>query len=425
VRVLFVTPIEHGSGEIITSRHMAEGVERAGGAVHFLASPFAHKLVAGRFPDAAQELPSDAAGSRRVWRSTLNSFRPDAVVFADYPLLFFQTGVSPLVREPGWADELEQADACLITLDHTGFAQAPIEMFFGPPHLSLHYETLPAIPERMRILLPCPMNDPRPNPSRNGLPFRYWDVPLNIPGDLKARIRRRFLSDGRDLLIFHSVPGWAWRAAHIYGLPYFSFLPQILEYHLGALASRTVVVSVNNGSLLPERTDAKLRIVNLPILPVPEYESLMFASDLMITDNKISISLGKAVCGLQPCAAFKNRYTLRELLTRLGDPLREAILSMESLKLGSIFPYEVFPSGMTEELQELGLYRGNSLTNAFVELEIFDDEETGEKLRALLTQHESRMALREEQRRYLSELGLLPETAHALQQVLSDAPNRK
>jgi hypothetical protein len=418
MRALFVTPVERGAGETVTAAHMADNVERRGGAVQLLASPFAAKLVGERFRARVHELTSDSSRNRGIWDATVASFRPDVIVFADYPLLFFTTGVSPLASA-GWEEELARADACLVTLDHTGFAQRRTEIFFGPPHLSLHYEALPAPPERMHILLPCPMHEPSPLPWRKGHPFRYWRLPLTLPSERRSEVRKRYAVQGDDLLIFHSVPTWAWTAAQAHGLPYFSFLPELLEHHLGVLAPRVVLASVNNGSLLPRRSGAALRIVNLPVLRVEEYEELMFASDLMITENKISISLGKAVCGLHPCAAFKNSQTLRELLARLDGRLREIVLAMERLKLGSVFPYEVFPSGMREELEQLALYRDNSLTRCFAELELFGGDSTGERLRGLLVEEEPRALLRDEQERYVERVRSLDDAHDALARLLA------
>jgi len=103
------------------------------------------------------------------------------VVFADYPLLFWPGGVVPLAREDGWVSRLEDAKACLVTLDHFGFAQEAMEFFLGPPHLvNTHYQLGP-IPSRMKIMLPCPMHEPLPVAGRKGRSFRYLDAAAALP----------------------------------------------------------------------------------------------------------------------------------------------------------------------------------------------------------------------------------------------------
>ena len=156
MKVLFVTPVEQGSGETITSLHVAQRLAARDDEVRFLAAPFAEKFLAPHFSNRIQLLGGDQTKNRVLWDREIREFRPDAVIFADYPLLFFAGGVAPLA-DSSWIASLDSLDACLITLDHFGFAQEEMGMFFGPPHLSFHYQVFPAIPSRMRRLLPCPM----------------------------------------------------------------------------------------------------------------------------------------------------------------------------------------------------------------------------------------------------------------------------
>jgi hypothetical protein len=425
MRALFVAPVEYGSGETITAVHMAQDLVRRGGQAHFLATGFARRFVDEHFPGRVEELTGSGAQNVRLWDSAVEAVRPDVIVFADYPLLYFSTGVAPLVREADWAERLKDTRTSLVTLDHTGFAQRPIGLFAGPAHLSVHFEEFPAIPETMHVLLPCPMHEPTSLPGRRGTPFRYWEVPLGTPVERRDEVRQAYVQRGRRYLLFHAVPRWAWAAAEIHRLPYFSFLPEILDEHLGELAREVVLVSVNNGKLLPRSMGSRIEVVNLPPQPLAEYEALMFSSDLMITENKISISMGKAVCALLPCAALKNGYTLRELQNRLSGRLRDIVLAMERRTIGSVYPYEVFPSGMVEELDELRLYRENSLTTCFAELEIYGGEATSRMLRELLSALPARDAIRSRQQHYAERVRALPPPAQVLRSIVAEDRGRR
>src|SRR5262249_7397137 len=156
-------------------------------------------------------LGSDGPSNVALWDQALRQFRPNAVVFADYPLMFWRNGMVPLAREPGWKEGLSKLQAWLVTLDHFGFAQCTMGMFFGPPHLTNEYHWFDAIPERMQIMLPCPMHEPCAVADRKGHPFRYWDAPLKITPEERAVVRERYLENGNDLLIFHTVSNWAWK----------------------------------------------------------------------------------------------------------------------------------------------------------------------------------------------------------------------
>ena len=413
MRVLIITPVEGGSGETITAVHMAENLVAKGHLVLFLASPFACLFIQERFSQQVQQFSQNGAHNRQIWNTAVEEFRPDVVVFADYPLMFFPFGVSPLVSEPGWVESLEEIDACLVTLDHFGFAQHEMGFYFGPAHLSYQYQWFPAIPERMHILLPCPMHEPGPVEGRRGEPFRYWEVPLGVPDGLRRDVRQRYLERDDDLLVFHSVPNWAWQAAEVYNLSFYDFLPQVLDEYFGNLPKQVTIVSVNNGDLLTFR-ESRARIINLDTIPKSEFEGLLFSSDLMITENKVSISMGKAVCGLQACAALINSYRLLELMDGLKERLKEIMLAMENRRPGTVFPYAVFPSGMSDMLNEIILYRGNSLTEAFCEVEIFGGEKTASTLSRLLIDPQTRDELRARQQLYVDKLRKLGDSERVL-----------
>jgi len=421
MKVLIVAPVEEGSGETITALHVGQRLVGRGHEVLFLASAFARRFLDSAFPEDVRSLGADEAENRATWQSAVRTFRPDVVLFADYPHLYFSTGVSPLARSDGWVEELEALDACLVTLDHFGFAQREMGMYFGPAHITtFQYEHFPAIPERMRILLPCPMHEPGPVGGRRGSPFRYWDVPLGIDEGLRNAVRRRYLRNDNELLVFHSVPNWAWRAAEALNLPFFRFLPQLLGECFRGSARPATIVSVNNGSLLDPAASLGVRIVNLPSIPTAEFEALLFAADLVITENKVSISMGKAICAFQPCAVLKNSHTLIELLQIAPPKAREVILAMESARLGAVYPYEVFPSGFKSQLEELILYRDSSLTDAFAEFEIYELETTAPALQRLLVDAAERDALRNRQRVYVDRLAALDDAAGVLEGMLAE-----
>ena len=419
MNVLFVAPVEIGSGETITALHMAERVLAMGGDVRILASPFAASLIGTRLADRTTMLSRDGDTNRELWSVALLEFRPEAVVFADFPLLSFSRGVCPLAN-PDWIRRLDDLDACLVTLDHTGYAQRPMGVFFGPPHLSFQYESIPAIPRRMQVLLPCPMHEPSAVAGRRGHPFRYWDVPLTIPEHESRAVRRRFLARNDDLLLVHAVARWAWEGAKSARLPYYDFLPRIIAHYLAGLDRTVTLVSVNNGQLLETPPGSNLRVVNLPSMSSLEYDRLVHAADLLLTENKISISMGKAICAHKPCVSLRNSFSYRELLGRLTGELRDIVLAMDARRSGAVFRYGVFPLGMDEEVDMLGLYRNNTIVDGFREIELFGGDETRDRFLKVLQDEVSRDELRTCQRRYTERLQQLDYAEDVLAHLISE-----
>ena len=417
MNVLFVVPSEVSSGEAITALHVAECIAAEGVRVHFLSSDFTARFLEGPFRRGITRFTADRNFNSRIWLELLRDFEPDLILFADYPLLFFSSGAPPFADE-AWASSLEGLDIPLVTFDHLGYAQKPVSLYFGPPHLSFHCETMHEAPANMQILLPCPVQEPGFVPGRRGIPFRYWDLPLNLPEAKRREVRRRYLRDEQELLIFHSTPGWAWQLAQSLGLPYYACLSKILQYYFSGLDRPVTILSINNGDLLAPAEHPGIRIQNLASLPKDEYEALMLASDLMITENRLSVSLGKAVCGLVPSVVLRNSYRLKALLADREEPLRRILLEMEGERLGAVFPYEVFPIFSRQEMELLGLYKHNSLEEAFVTLEVYDGEATRSHLHRLLLEPEAREALRIKQQDYVNKLQSLEDAYDTLRGVL-------
>jgi Family of unknown function (DUF6365) len=420
MKVLLVTPIEEGSGEIITAIHVGEDLRRDGHEILFLASSFARKFVEARLPGLSMELGPDGAQNLSLWCRIINEFAPDVVVFADYPFLFVPRGVAPLGNEPGWLDALGCFRGTLITLDHFGFAQRQMGLFFGPPHMTpFYYHRFDEIPESMEILLPCPMHEPHDVAGRRGQAFRYWDVPLRVRSDVRKEVRRRYLKDQNGFLIFHSVPNWAWRVAQILQVDLYRYLPELLDHYLGDLPHPVTLVSVNNGQLLDPARAPRLRIINLPPVPVSEFEALLLSSELIITENRLSISMGKALCGFQNCVALVNRQSTLDLISSSDVVVRRVVSAMESQHFASVYPFEVFPGGLQDLLEQIILYQDNSLTRAFCDIEIFGGESSSLMFRRLLLDDELRADFRSKQEYYVGNLAKLPGASEAISRFVA------
>ena len=417
MKVLLVTPIEIGSGETVTARYLGRSLVACKHRVRYLASRFAARFLGDEFGKHIVTLGDDGAANVELWSETIRAFKPDAIVFADYPLMFWRTGVAPLAREPGWEDSVLELDTSLVTLDHFGFAQGEMGLFFGPPHLTNAYHRFEAIPQRMQIMLPCPMHEPGPVDGRIGTPFRYWDVPLSIGGDVRAATRRRFLERDEDLLVLHTVSNWAWQSAENLGLTFYRHLGDLLLHYLAPLPQGVTVVSLNNGQLLGAASRKRARVLDIDSLPPPQFDELLFSADLLLTENKVSISMGKAVCGLQPAAVLKNSFGVLELMNEAKGRVREIVCAMERERMGSVFPFDVFPTDMRETLETIVLFRENTLTRGFAELEVFGGKRAAKALAALLCDEPTRAALRGHQQRYVDRLAAIEDGATVLQRL--------
>ncbi len=418
MKVLLVTPAQ--SGETVTAVHVAQRLVERGHRAAFLASPGARGQISPGFGEHLFELTGDEDENLSIWKQALRAFAPHVVLFADYPILLSSGSSTPLGCHPEWHASLQDLGACPVTFDHLGLGQCPEELIVGPRHLSSRRVTFPAVPDGMRIMLPCPMHHPGPLEGRRGDPFRYWSPPLGLPHHLRREIRRRYLARDDDLLILHSVPRWASETAEALRLPFYRFLPEILAYYFEELGTPVTLVSVNNGSLLPQPSEGSFRIVNLPPMAIADFERLLCSADLIMTENKPSFTIGMAVSALRPCVVLKNSFGYSEISGRMPPRLGNAVAAMERERPGAVFAFEIFPSDMTGQLDKLWLYRGNALVQAFAELELFGGQETAEQLARLLEDREAHHILRAPQQAYVEMLQKADESTALLERYRSE-----
>ena len=414
-KALFVTPSEVSSGEAVTALHMGEDLAAKGWSVRFLASRFTADFLAPRLGDRVTVLGTDMAENRRRWERVLHEFQPGHVVFADYPLLSFGGAAAPL-WDADWEEALPLADAALFTLDHLGYAQRQGLVFFGPPHETIGVQRIQPLPPWIRILLPCPLHDPEHSALR-GHPFRLRSL-NGAAAPHGGDARQRHLRSADELLVLHFVSHWACEAARLIESPYYSLFPEWLVRHLRGIGRPVTVMSVNNGALLPELESDGVRIVNVRPMAPSDFEALLAAADLVLTENRISVSLAKAIGMLRPAAVLRNTRSVLDI-SREGPAEAAAFAGlMERERIGSVFPFEVFPIWSRADLELLGIFDESCLGGAYAEIELFGGEVSASQLHQLLTDPSARARMREAQLSYLRRLESLPSCS----EVLSPAP---
>jgi hypothetical protein len=407
MRILFVATHPFSSGEAMTGLHSAAQAARRGASVRFFASPRSAQLLARQFPGRVTEMTTDGPTNRGLIAALVAEHRPEAMVFCDYALLTSSAGGLPLADD-AWTDWLDGIDAELFTFDHMGLEQ---------PGSAGRLAGSVRRPERMRVLLPCPMHEPSPLPGRHGVPFRCW-TPRRLDEQAREVARSPFVPSS-GYLVIHAVSSWAWEIARAKRSPYYDLLPSVLESYFADCPRPVTIVSINNGSLLRDAPEGRIRIVNLSSLAADEHERLLGSADLVLTENCFSSTLGKAVCFGVPGVAWQNRFDGPTLRDRVGDDAPPALAEVLGRAPASIEPWLVFPLLSMDWRQHLRVLDDNSIGRGFLRLEIFGGPATSEALRGLLFESPVRRSMEEDGRRYARNMGHLPDFHDALKEAPS------
>jgi hypothetical protein len=203
------------------------------------------------------------------------------------------------------------------------------------------------------------------------------------------------------------------------GLPHYRFLSELLAEMLAGLKRPVVVASVSNDGLLAPIHVAGFRAINVPPMPPDEFARLIAASDLMLTDNAISVSLGKAVSLGVPCALLANGSGIAELYKRQGEPGARWACAIEQEHPGAIFPWEVFPIWNRDDLDRLGFGEEHAFRRCTVRLEAFGGDATRARLAELLGDGPLRRAVGDARREYMRRLAELPTASQVVAVALT------
>lgn len=416
-RTLLVAPSEMSTGEAVTLLSVAKDLRQAGASCTFVASQGASRLIEPAFAGRVRVLGHCLHDNQKLWNDAVEETRPDAIVFADYPLLFFKSGNAPLADDH-WVHALERNGCALFTLDHLGYAQKPSTVAFGPAHLTVGIEVTAALPSAMEVLLPCPINDPAPIANRIGRPFSCG-VPQAIDHAKLRQLRARYVEDDDSILVLHSTPSWAIHLASALGLPHHRYLSQILADMFVGLGRPVTIVSVSAAGILAPTQLPGLHFVNVPSMPPEDFECLIAAADLMLTDNAVSVSLGKAVSLGRPSAVLVNGASCAELFGRRDEAGARLAMAIENERPGAIFPWEVFPIWNRDDLQRLGFGDGHAFRRCAVRIEAFDGAAARAAIAELVGDSELRRSVADAQRAYMQQVAALPAPSQLLASALT------
>lgn len=371
MRLLCIAPCAISTGEALTALATAQRIVSQGGSCTAALLP-SLAGIAAVFPGQVTDLTFDPLLNESLIANLEDEFQPDIVLLADAPNLDFSNSVAPF-PDYWLATKVERSLCPWVTFDHLGYAQAAVLMPFGPPHRCLFSNQIREIPSGMSILIPCPMGPPLVDPELQGEPIRVCDVSSGVDHLRKEKARERLGFSSNSYHILHVVPRWSGYIADLLGLPYYRFLSRILVKHLEGIGKPVQLLSLNHGSLLETMETNDISIVNLPSVKSGRFEDLLAAADLLITENGISSTIGKAICLGTPVATLKNSFGPLVAVERASPSLRSVLLSMEAQCSGAIFPFVVYPIWAENDIQRLKLPKTFSRFCPYDAIEIYSD----------------------------------------------------
>jgi hypothetical protein len=436
MRAIFISQPARAYGEINVALPLAEEIIARGGEAWFLASPLAAGIVRSKFPDRSFELGSNRADNQVLFWRMVKKFSPDLIIFTALHELLRPNRIleCPLI-DRYWLYDIVDLETAFVFIDFIAHVPGLRETaeclecssWFGPARLR-------AFLRRLWIILPCPLNEPAFIEGRCGIPFLASTRTIADHKEeafrSRARVRQNFgITD--EALVLRGGSNWQSIIAEEYNVPLYEYLGRILEHYLGELPRPVTLVSVSDRHEIQASGGTNFRVINLRNLTATDYNSLISACDLLLTDNEIGYSLAQAL-GRVPGVVLVNSFTFDELIysDTTGSVLRNILIEIEQRQCGAIYPFCVFP--LRAEPAEIG-HLGQGSSRSFVpetvrlgrmpsspyyRLEIFGGTRTRAAFQWLLTDESSRTHLQRLESAYLERLKELNDGSTILARIL-------
>jgi hypothetical protein len=423
VRAIVVCLPSRAYGELNVAMPLAQGIRRAGGEAWLLASPLAARVSRRQFTHGVFEATTDRATNQTIFWRMVKKYRPNLIVFSElYEIIQPRRRQGCPLIDRRWLSQIARTDLSLAFIDFIAHVST-LHAVLACPQCSrrLGAEALRSFFERLWVVLPCPLNEPAQIPGRRGIPFSIAPLPGRLDPERRAKLRRELLGTNAlddSLLILRTGSTWQAVLAEQSGVSIAEFMTPLFELYFSGLGKQVTVVNVSDRQTLAPSQTNDLRTVNLKNLPPDDYEKLLLASDLLLTDNEIGYTLAKTL-GNVPAAVMVNSFTAEQVVAREGRDSRLArlVTEMERQRPGCVFPYRIFP--LRVDPGQLGddgdcshdlatvpkTIRLNRMPSSpFLRLELLGGASTREALRRLLEEPSVREAVRSQETAYLQRL---------------------
>lgn len=438
--VLFITTSQFSIGELHNAICLARQLEENGTDTFFLTSAN-HVNYAKNSKVKARAL-SNKIKQTKVIKEVVEEKQVQAIIIADYYNLDFE---SPLID----LDFVVELGIPMATIDSLSFGPEEKvlrnQLFKGSKSRARNkFETyLRAIPENLKIIRTCPINNPHIMTERI-FPVTLYTKSFELEAEEKQQVKKQFgCMNENDKLVMVSKSAWAnllvkmrlmETGTHMkvaYNYEY--FLQELITEYIGEEdpESKVYVIGVApEQGFITVDSDAKVQFISLPFLDLDEYEKVLFSCDLFITDNITSASMAKAMFAHVPVLTLMNSKVKASEDGEIEIPaewennrLREIINKWLGVMDNGIYPFLTYPNGWVSELQPL--LKDNPWVDAIDTTEIFDMKETGKIIHNMLYCEETKQKINQKQAAYIQEIIKINKAEQMLDFILENKKTMK
>ncbi len=407
-KAFIIAPAYLGTGETVNAIVVAEQLREKKVECTFIASPYGANFVKDKHFDCFVYTVNKEKNIKIV-KDMIKKENPDLIVVADYYLFYLSRELPAYM----WVGFLEDMDVTTITFDSIGlgrefpsYSYVVIPELFPPPRHTIRYRVPPFVEA---IIYPSPpFSDSGSAPDEHC--GRLYTEDYTTLQHNKKKIREELGIQEDVKLVFHPVPKWSLSTLGATCPLYHSLMTDIIGLYLSWLDARIKVVCVNP-SQQPLYTRGTIQVEEFEFLPFDLFMQYLFSSDLMITDNLLSATMGKAILNRIPVLLLGNSYSAKEVFSLDIEP-DVLSLTREYVEKGARIPLLPFWTTFKES------YATRDIQNTFMQEELFNAREVYQIMKDILTDVTTQQELRQRQDEYIQKIQALPSMADIVMSFL-------
>ena len=399
--MLFTIPGQLGSGEIVNAVIVAEQLEKKGVECTFVASPYAEHFLKGKNFDYFIFGNDKRKNMHHIKKMIETGF--DVTVIADYYLFFVDKQLPKFL----WIGFLEDMDVTTITFDSLGLGREfPANSYVISPELfpPRKYNILYRIPPFVEALIyPCPPFSESGGSSDIHCGRLYEEDFTGVTHD-KSRIRQELGIPEEVKVLFHPIPKWSLATQETRSMKYYPLLGDIITLQLSKLDIQAQIVCINPSDIPVYHSTHNVSVQELEFIPYDLFMKYLLCADLLITDNILSATLGKAVLNRVPALLLGNLHSYGTASTL--DAVDADVSSFIQNRMGNaVLPSLPFWSAFKDS------YAARDIQETFLQEELLNTHGIFTALKTILTDPHTRSTLRENQDEYIRKIQSLPTMA--------------
>jgi hypothetical protein len=401
-KVLFIAPAYLGTGETVNALIVADQLSMKKVECTFVVSPYGENLLKGK-PFASFTFTDDKRKNIKTIKDMIKKEDFDVVVIADYYLFSLSRELHAFL----WINFLEDIGVTTLAFDSMGLGRefpsrnyVVLPNLFPPPTHNIQY-TVPSFVEA--ILFPSPPFSGSEN-TPDVYCGRLYEEDFSTLSYDRGTLREELGVDEKKL-IFHPIPKWSISTLGVSSPGYYPLMADIVSMHLAQMDVDAQIVCINPSHNTLYRPTGRIQVNPFTYLPYGTFMKYLFSSDLMITDNILSATMGKAILNRVPVFYLANTYSMEEVLSRKNTGEETLSLVEKHMEGRSDFP--VLPFWVTFKKAN-GV---QDVLETFIQEELFNSSAVYKKMKDILTDSHAQETLRSRQDEYIRKIQTLPTLA--------------